>query len=200
MLRYYLNHCLFSLFVLYSFSFGDLHESGTQFISYNGSISGYFKHPQSAPSNCSTYYFDSLQNTILKVGINPPWDTNPFYFNIQRDGQTADMIDPEDTCTNPWGCTYDPIYNLFLETACYLCLTNDGSSCTFFDPVEILDLSKATTVQFDGKEKGYSTIGNQSTFVGNNDDLVYTFDFQRPHNYTEQQNCVEGDTFEWYVL
>jgi hypothetical protein len=192
MLRYYLNHCLFSLFVFYSFALGDLVDPGTQFMSYNGSISGYFKHPQSAPSNCSTYYFDSLQNTILKVGINPPWDTNPFYFNIQRYGQTADKLDPGDTCVNPWGCTYDPIYDLFLETACYTCLTDD--------PVEILDLNKATTVQFDGEEKGYGTIGNQSTFVGNNDNNVYTFDFQRPHNYTKQQNCVKALSFEWYVL
>ncbi|KAJ5658439.1 uncharacterized protein N7484_002088 [Penicillium longicatenatum] len=197
---------LISLFTLYTLSLADLDESGTQFISYNGSISGTFKHSEQFP-DCPTptYYFSSLENALVKVGANPPWDTNPFYFNIQHNGQQVSTYDSDEYCFSLGGCTYDSIYNLFLETAWYRCLADDGSSCEFiewdyyFEPVEILDLNLATTASIgDGnEEKGYSTIGDQSSFVKNNLVSDYSMDFQRPHNYTERDECVETLTFEW---
>jgi hypothetical protein len=73
-----------------SVSFAALSDAGTQFINYTGTISGSFAYRPPAPSNCSpTYYFDSLNDSIVLIGTNPPWDPNPFYFSMDRRGSTS---------------------------------------------------------------------------------------------------------------
>ncbi|GIJ81699.1 hypothetical protein Asppvi_000199 [Aspergillus pseudoviridinutans] len=160
---------LFALFPLslamYSF------EGGTQFISYNGTIAGQFKHPASAPPECPTYYFDTLQNSFIFVGVNPPWDTNPFYFGI-KPGYRICVKSLGDQCDG-------------LEIDDHLARQED------------LDLNKATIVQYDWGDagKGYSIAGDQSTFGGG--PPPNNFDFQRPNNYSWQDGCANLLHFQW---
>ncbi|KAF7121818.1 hypothetical protein CNMCM5793_009371 [Aspergillus hiratsukae] len=196
----YLIRTLLSLFALFPLSLSNFFDGGTQFIAYNGTIAGQFKHPASAPPDCPTYYFDSLRNSFIFVGVNPPWDTNPFYFGIQHDGEEVD--DDSYRCKVN-SCTADPIYSLVFDSAASLCFSSLGYQCSDFTlgyhqaPQKYLNLNKATTVQYDWGDagKGYSVAGDQSTFRGG--PYFNEFDFQRPDNYSWQDGCANLLTFEW---
>lgn len=193
-------HLIIAIFVCFIRVSLGRDEDGTQAIYYNGSLTGSFEHPKSAISNCSTYYFDSLKDAVVTVGTNPPWDTNPLYFRLSRLG--------EDNAGGLGcfigGCTKDPIFNLDLATAAYACFTgNDRCSILEFSyyyvPLPIIDLNKATISKINsGGKEGYSVAGDQSTFVSNGT-VKYSFDFQRPGNYSED-GCLEYSLpFEWSV-
>lgn len=69
--------------------------------------------------------------------------------------------------------------------------------------MEVLDLNKATVTPIQlGGESGYSVVGDQGTFTGN-DTVVNGFDFQQPWDYTQAgvETCFEPPLwFTWYVL
>ncbi|RHZ48371.1 uncharacterized protein CDV56_103214 [Aspergillus thermomutatus] len=188
---------LLPLFALLPLSLSRREEGGTQFITYNGTIAGHFTHPASAPPGCPTYYFDSLRSSFIGIDVNPPWDTNPLYFDLEHRGQEVD------SCILV-GCTADPIYNLVFATVHYLCFADTGHPCGnieydyHFAPQEDLDLTKSTMVEYDWGDagKGYSIAGDQSTFRGNGTPLN-SFDFQRPDNYSWQQGCADELKFQW---
>lgn len=115
-------------------------SSAEYFINYNGSFSGSYT-VRGGPSNCGTFYFDNISNSLLHVGPPPSWDPNPFALEIKHDGNgqsnTNDSairrwMKPKnneplakrwrggsglesrkrDFCPSVGGCTDDPIYNL----------------------------------------------------------------------------------------
>lgn len=203
-----MEYSRFFQFLLYSCllfitCLGSLEQAGTQFITYNGTISGRFEHPVSAPFKCSTYYFDSLDNSFVRVGTNPPWDTNPFYFSVGHAGKRVRAHNS--SCFSPGGCTLDPIHNLMFRTTDYLCYTNEGKQCGavefryHFVPAEMINLNESTIKQIDWKtDKGYSVVGNQRSFQ--NGSTPNAFDFQIPSNYTSHRGCAEELDFEWHVF
>jgi hypothetical protein len=194
---------LFALFPL-SLSYVDLEYGGTQFITYNGTIAGHFTHPASAPPDCPTYYFDSIRDAFISIGVNPPWDTNPSYFNIQHNRQ---QVDDGSMLCESYRCTLDPIYRLEFTTVDYICFKDDtGNLCGMmewdfhFVPYVNLDLNQATIVQYDWGDagKGYRIAGDQSTF--RDSPYLNSFEFQRPFNYSRQDGCANLLTFQWYIL
>ena len=198
------NSCLlFYVLLLYTCTIGVAAptEAATQFIYYNGSISGQFFQPDSTPSNCPDWYLETMQNAALTVGVNPPWDTNPFYFDFRHHGNTIYG------CGMLISCTNDSIYNLYFSTADYVCF-KDGKPCGlleispfYYEALELINLNEATVtpLMIEGGEKGYSVVGDRSTFVSNGTS-VNKFDFERPMNYSHSPGCV-GDSdelhFQW---
>ncbi|KAJ5162309.1 hypothetical protein N7492_007701 [Penicillium capsulatum] len=193
-------------FFFYTFLFtaclANLEQAGTQFITYNGTISGRFEHPSSAPSKCSDYYFDSLDDSFLRVGVNPPWDANPFYFSISHLGEKTSSHNK--TCFNvtPGGCTQDAIYNLMFRTTDYLCYNDEGRRCSLvafryhFEPSALINLNESTTKQVDlNSEKGYRVEGDKSSF--RNGSVPNEFDFQIPRNYSSHPGCATELPFKW---
>lgn len=196
--------------------------AATQFITYRGTLSGTFTSSTSSrssrsPSNCSSpsYHFTSLPNTTVQIGQNPPWDHNPFYFNIDRPGNEIPSTSSH-PCYLPYGCTNDPIFNLFLESAAFACFrVEDGKPCGtiefddyYFVPVEILDLNlssiSAIEMEGPGKEgtgKGYAVSGNRSSFVSNGTVGGFGFDFAKPQSLKARENgCEVSDEqirFNW---
>ncbi|KAE9378649.1 hypothetical protein N431DRAFT_363280 [Stipitochalara longipes BDJ] len=162
--------------------------SQLQFITYNGSITGTFQLGASSPSSCQSYYLSPNANATIQVGINPPWETNPFYFSLFASGNLAHVPFPECVAT----CTFDSICGLSFISADDVCFLNEtGQECNgiyspgqaYYLPIEVLNLKEATVspIQLAG-ESGYSVSGNQST--SGNLTVDNGFRFQQPHNYT----------------
>ena len=179
-----------------------------QFISYNGSITGIFQPGASSPSSCHSYYLPPNTNAAFQIGVNPPWDTNPFYFSLSAAGNLANV--PFTECGSA-SCTFDSIYQLSFISATDICFVNaTGQECNgiyspgqvYYQPIEVLNLNEAKVapIQLAGAS-GYSVAGDQST----SDNLtVYNgFKFQQPHNYTLAgvAPCFDAPLiFSWYVL
>ncbi|KAF8060246.1 hypothetical protein FPV67DRAFT_1453361 [Lyophyllum atratum] len=150
----------------------DNHYAGTQYIFYNGTISGRFVHPP-GQSSCPDYHLGPHALTSLFVGVNPPWDANPFFFDLYHISSTESIL-----------YTYDSIYNLEFTTAAYVC-RKYGQPCGdvefmpfYFLPVEMVNLKDAKVERVTvGAETGYRVRGDEKTWVGNgtvNDDLEVT--------------------------
>jgi len=99
----------------------------------------------------------------MRVGVAPPWDSNPFWFELSHYGNdfqksstsTTKRRNPlvamnpqktnlkrggaeasaqrRDYCFNRGGCTYDTIYNLEFATSWYSCL-DEGQTCAQYIP------------------------------------------------------------------
>jgi len=84
-----------------------------QFITYNGSLTGTYHPGPSSPSACSSYFLSPMVNSVIEVGVNPPWDTNPFYLSLYHNANVANAT--FDQClVQP--CTFDSIVKtLFLS-------------------------------------------------------------------------------------
>jgi hypothetical protein len=179
-----------------------------QFISYNGSITGIFQPGASSPSSCHSYYLPPIANATVQIGINPPWDTNPFYFSLSTTGNLANV--PFQECGDAY-CTFDSIYDLSFVSAEDVCFVNaTGQECNgiywsgqvYYQPIEVLNLNEAKVapIQFAGAS-GYSVAGDQSTSA--NLTVDNGFRFQQPHNYTLAgvSPCFDAPPlFSWYVL
>lgn len=98
---------------LNSFAFAQL-----QFIYYNGSITGKFQPGESSPKSCISYYLGTIANAGILVGVNPPWDTNPFYIEFTHSGNVANSTLSQ--CIAP-PCTFDAVWDLSFASA--------GSAC-----------------------------------------------------------------------
>ena len=179
-----------------------------QFISYNGSITGIFQPGASSHSSCHSYYLPPNTNATVQIGINPPWDINPFYFSLSATGNLANVPFPE--CGDAY-CTFDSIYDLSFISADDVCFVNaTAQQCNgiystgqvYYQPIEVLNLNEAKVVPIQlAGASGYSVAGDQST----SDKLTVEngFRFQQPHNYTLAgvAPCFEVPLlFFWYTL
>jgi hypothetical protein len=143
------------------------YESGAQYILFSGNITGTVTYP-STPS-CPEKALGSYDRTSLYVGVNPPWDTNPFFFELYHLASDGEGI---------FVLTNDLIYNLDFSSAAWECYKG-GEPCTGFFiedpdyvPVVYLDMSvsnsgaKYETAEV-GNENGYTVTGGAGTWVGN---------------------------------
>jgi hypothetical protein len=134
---------------------------------FSGNITGTVTYP-STPS-CEEKALGSYDRTYLYVGVNPPWDTNPFFFELYHLASDEDGI---------FGFTNDLIFNLDFSSAAWECYKG-GEPCgpfftedPYFVPVVYLDMSgnnngsKIERVEV-GDEDGYTVTGGPGTWVGN---------------------------------
>jgi hypothetical protein len=162
--------------------------SGAQYILYSGNISASVSYSsQFSSSSCASLTTPSYSNTHLYIGKNPPWDPNPFFFELYHSASDGRIF------------TSDQIFNLDFSSSAYECF-KDGKPCGFvavdFDLKlqQYLDLTKAqvakTTVN---GEAGFSVNGDPTSWVtsnatGNGVDVV--------------SNClaakVDWEDFKWY--
>jgi len=192
-------------------------DGGTQFIYFPGNISGSFVHNttrytatvplsnQTTINACGengTYYFST--SGYMRIGASPPWDSNPFYFDLNRD---EDMLH--------WAT----IWQLFFASANYGCLAPNATSgvlsgCKgiqekpyYYVASEQLNLTKASISvekeQFYPWEPLYSVKGDDSTWVGNGTADWNSLDFQIPLNYSLYQDpdldCLEDLHVTWFA-
>ncbi|GLB38017.1 putative CTD kinase subunit gamma CTK3 C-terminus [Lyophyllum shimeji] len=167
-------------------------HADAQYIFFNGTISGHWV-PTNAPG-CSDYYLGPHLRTYLLVGVNAPWDSNPFVFDLYH---LATERDDGIVFTN------DSIYNLQFTTAALLC-RKDGRPCSSFESwpyyfagVEMVNLNEARVERVTvGTETGYTVTGDEKTWVSN-DTISNRVDIARPRNYTFQDGCLDQRTFLW---
>lgn len=133
-------------------------DGGTQFIFYNGTLSGSFVPAEASRSICQQrgpYSFGPYYNASMRIGKNPPWDENPIYFELDhfgtdyRNGNTQSVrrslgrprisldgldhrLQKRQTCLSLGGCTNDAIYNLGFSTTRFECY-KDGERCGMFE-------------------------------------------------------------------
>ncbi|KAF2462738.1 uncharacterized protein BDR25DRAFT_363580 [Lindgomyces ingoldianus] len=155
--------------LIYAISYSIL-EGGTQFITYNGSISGTFT--SASNSSCGTgppFYFDNLVNTSLRIGVNPPWDTNPFFFEFAHDGNNWQILESD-----------QPVY-LKDISASTRSAAKDGRRCGTYEnspwyyvSAEIVNLSAATITITTSVLQGtkdpvplYVVEGDEKTWISN---------------------------------
>ncbi|KAE9374016.1 hypothetical protein N431DRAFT_454827 [Stipitochalara longipes BDJ] len=175
----------------------------TQFITYNGSITGSYGPGPSSLSNCSTYYIPPIVNASFLAGVNPPWDTNPYYFSFEHSGNVVNG----QGCYDPFGCTNDSIWDLGFITADSECIDFAGNGCNglyqvgdfYYKGIEYLNLNHATVtpIQQAGLP-GYSVTGDQSTFVNQSTENGFTF--QEPVNYTTSLNFTNQTSMAFFTI
>ena len=137
---------------------------GAQYIVFNGELSGSTEwasnaHPAGAPSDCYGDVMGPYARASLFIGINPPWDPNPFFFELYH--IASDCEGAVGFCS-----TKDEIFNLDFASAAYKCFGPPSSSC--YVPAVYLDLenkTKITQINIDG-ELGYRIEGGNDTWVG----------------------------------
>jgi len=140
--------------------------AGTQYIFFNGIITGTANYP--SPCSPLSASYGPYPLAYLYVGVNPPWDSNPFYFELYHLASEGDGYIV---------FTQDFVYNLDFASAIYACYSSTGSECEFltFNPQfrveEKLDLTKATVSAGQvGGEAGYTVAGNSQSYVGKSTD------------------------------
>lgn len=105
----------------------------------------------------------------LYVGVNPPWDKNPFFFELHH------LV--SDDCDSLFCNTGDTIMNLYFASASYECFTSGDKLCALYSrgqykPKAYLDLSPGRTqiqqTQVGGLP-GYAVKGGSASWVGDVD-------------------------------
>ncbi len=182
-------------------------EGGSQFIFYNGTLTGSLAPKGDSQNdrygnsqdckNYSSFYFEDDSLTSLYIGKNPEWDPNPFIFYLTQ--QSPDLRS----------------YDISFASAYYPCY-KEGKPCGFFEfspwyyiTATMLDLKKASVsvvkdATIGAGETGpfYSVTGDEKTWISNGTSNS-TLDFRVPSNYTENDTspCFPlQSTFVWYVL
>lgn len=167
------------------------YASGAQYISFIGNISGSVTY--SPQYSCPARDLGSYARTYLYVGLNPPWDSNPFFFGLYH--LASD--------TSGFGFTKDAIYNLDFSSAAYECYNGDKPCASFipyptYVPQVYLDLtgkgngtSNITKVRL-GDEDGYAIWGANNWIGSSGGDSVNV-----------RAGCDEADvsltSFTWSV-
>jgi len=166
-----------------------LGEPGTQFIRYNVTITGTYTHPGTNLTQCGnngTYDLHIGDDMPLYVGVNPPWDPNPFFFWFGR---------------------------INFKTSAFICY-QDGQPCasTTFWPwyyvhAQLLDLSRATVkVVQNSTGSMYRVTGDQGSFVSNGTEFDPALFFTAPTfpiNQTrgtgmrDPAGCVLTESINW---
>ena len=157
-------------------------------ILYNGTTSLNFTWAANGSAICPGIVVQPLAS--LFVGLNPPWDDNPFFFEIAQGGYPA------------------AVNNLDVFTAAYICY-NGNSVCGdfewesfYFVPIEKLNLRKATVNPASiGGEPGYTVIGDNKTYVGNplntSDPAPWTFTYTLPDDCESYPECIPNEECHW---
>ncbi|OCK89737.1 uncharacterized protein K441DRAFT_680971 [Cenococcum geophilum 1.58] len=125
--------------------------------------------PETDNKYCSQQALGPFAQSYLYVGVNPPWDSNPFFFEPYH--LTSGLNSGFFTFAN------DSIYNLDFTAAAYACWADDGTPCGLikfdyhFVGEELLNLnmSKIEKVKV-GQEDGY----NSSHFTWS-DSTLFTY-------------------------
>ncbi|GLB33159.1 hypothetical protein LshimejAT787_0100440 [Lyophyllum shimeji] len=192
------HHLLYLVLFVYSFlpplitsQWADNHYAGTQFIFYNGTISGRFVHPP-GQSSCPDYHLGPHALTSLFVGVNPPWDDNPFFFDLYHISSTDSLVN-----------TYDSIYNLEFTTAAYVCMKYDQPCGVvefmpyWFLPVEMVNLTDTKVERVSvGAETGYRVRGDEKTWVGDGT-VINDLEVRIPGEDTWQEGCMGSLHYTW---
>ncbi|KAF2730393.1 hypothetical protein EJ04DRAFT_47361 [Polyplosphaeria fusca] len=141
--------------------------NGSQYLAFNGTISTSVTYPNTnGVVNCAgTASYGPYNSSYLYVGANPPWDPNPFFFELYHlSSEDAGLI----------GFTDDRVYNLDFSSSTYGCWDDDGTPCGLlaFDyhwvPEILLNLSLATIKQVKiGEENGYEISGDETSYIKN---------------------------------
>lgn len=164
-------------------------------INFNGTLSSHFSHPPGSP--CVDFFSGPEYLSYLAVGVNPPWDSNPFFFELYHEAENEGIY------------TNDTVYNLDFYTATYVCYQPNGETCSFVDtwpyyfvPVESVNLHLTTIERANiGNQIGYVVTGDETSWVSNNSTSGgCLFDYQTPGNYSVEDNCAIEQRFEWYGI
>jgi hypothetical protein len=170
--------CLSSIPVALSQANEFRNPQGSQYILYSGTIgSSTIWAPDVIPpgtsGDCFNWTSPSYARTSLYVGVNPPWDPNPFFFELYHFASD---------CDSSFCFTTDGIYNLDFNSAAYQCYSGNDP-CSFveyyyhYEPKIYLDLKSKSKIQrLDiAGQTGYKVDGGPDSWVGN-DNLngVYT--------------------------
>ena len=103
----------------------------------------------------------------LYVGVNPPWDTNPFFFELHH------LV--SDDCDTFFCNTNDSIMNLYFASAAYECFTSGDELCVLYSrgqykPKVYLDLNNPGRTQIQqtqvGGLPGYAIKGGSASWIG----------------------------------
>jgi len=172
-------------------------EAGAQYLAFDGTISATVSYPTETNNKyCSQQALGPFVQSYLYVGVNPPWDSNPFFFELYH--LNSDL--------NSGLFTNDSIYNLDFTTAAYACWADDGTHCGFieydyhFVAEELLNLnmSKVEKVKV-GQEDGYNVSGDQTSWVNSTTERSATNGVNLL-SWCYDANVDWTGYFTWYVL
>jgi hypothetical protein len=143
-------------------------ENGSQFLIFNGSVSASVTYPSDIQDVCEARTLGPYLKSYLYVGLNPSWDTNPFFFELFHRASDS-------TGTLLGGLTEDLVYNLDFASSAYACWRNSGKPCSWYEtqwhyqPEILLDLTKANvkTVTTGSGEEGYEITGDETSYIKN---------------------------------
>lgn len=89
-------------------------KAGSQYLAFSGTISATVSYPTETDNKyCSQQALGPFAQSYLYVGVNPPWDSNTFLFELYH--LTSGLNSRVFTLTNY------TIYNLDFTTAAYAC-------------------------------------------------------------------------------
>lgn len=192
-------------------------DAGGLFIFYNGTISGQVTYSPPGNLTCGPKSLGSYSKAYFYAGVYPPWDKNPFFFELfhkrsedmdSRPGGDTELEPPADEDTRRRkrqfvSLTYDDIFNLWFASADGYNCFEDGKPCgsvyhpdyAYFVGVDLLNLTAGTSKRVKvGSETGYTVTGDEKTWISN-DTAWNTVDIAT--------SCVQtrnGDEFRWYVI
>jgi hypothetical protein len=172
-----------------------------KYIFYNGTVSGSVSYSNS--SSCSQVQLRKHDKTYFYIGKYPPWDPNPFFFELYHLRTEGEDGRPGGNDTSPSKkskrqfieYTDDSIFNLDFSTAAYVCMKDDhGCGYLEFDPyyvgVDVINLNASKIERVNvGSDLGYTVTGDQSAWTSNN---------TIQNDVDIASSCVpEGDSFVW---
>ena len=174
-------------------------EAGSQYLAFNGTISATVSYPTETDNKyCSQQALGPFAQSYIYVGVNPPWDSNPFFFELYHlaSGLNSGII----TLTD------DSIYNLDFTTAAYACWADDGTPCGsiefdyHFVGEELLNLNKSKVEKVKvGQEDGYNVSGDQTSWVNSTTERSATNGVNLL-SFCYEANVDWSSGFTWYVL
>ena len=173
-------------------------EAGSQYLAFNGTISATVSYPTETDNKyCSQQALGPFAQSYIYVGVNPPWDSNPFFFELYHltSGPNSGFF----------ALTNDSIYNLDFTTAAYACWGDDGTPCGLieldyhFVGEELLNLNKSKVEKVKvGQEDGYNVSGDQTSWVNSTTERSATNGVNLL-SFCYEAN-VDWSSFTWYVL
>lgn len=145
-------------------------ENGSQYLAFNGTVSASVTYPSEFDSICKSTTLGPYVNSYLYVGVNPPWDPNPFFFELYH-------LASESTIPRIGGLTEDAVYNLDFASSAYACWSDAGLPCGFietqwhYEPEILMNLKSDGGVKVKktkvGEEDGYEVNGDEKTYLKN---------------------------------
>lgn len=139
----------------------------SQYIHYEGAVSASTNWDSSVkqPTYCQDVTLGPYNNSRLYVGVNPPWDKNPFFFDLYHHSSEGGSV--------VFSFTKDRVYNLEFTSAALSCFSGNDRCAAFasnyyFLPDTALDLTKAKIqTRIIESEPGYTVSGDSSAWISN---------------------------------